>query len=542
MMDREIVQEMSQKLPAPDAPASERARPGFRELADVLDRHGDEIAMLWSQYSRAAFPFPEKSAVPDEENEAMSRRLVRAIADALASPSFEPLERVLSGMFVDYRGLSYGLDQLLTSLSFASEALLEFMQRAYPAHPERTLACMAQMDRCLYHNISFYARMYAREMNRQRDRHQAQIAIMLSVLQSVGSTLDLCKVLTAVAEGIAASLGTPVYLVVMGDAERREVIREPVCARLPETAPSSEFLERLAALCSGYLEALPAEIEPAPRYGKDFPAALLVPLTSHDRLLAIVALARDSERGHARFTEEEIDLARSLARLATQALRNAHLHQQVKQQAIIQERERLAGELHDGLSQALGTLNWRASTMDRLLSQGDIEQARALLQEMKAIAKQGYADARESLLMLRSASALESGFLPALEHWLAEYQALHGLSVELLIDSSEFPQLPTEVRLQLIRIIQEALTNVHKHAGAGRVRLAFSQDRDGIALRIEDDGRGFDPAGVEREGGRHFGLAIMRERASHVGGRLTIDSAPGAGTRLVLRLPAQNGE
>jgi signal transduction histidine kinase len=116
------------------------------------------------------------------------------------------------------------------------------------------------------------------------------------------------------------------------------------------------------------------------------------------------------------------------------------------------------------------------------------------------------------------------------------------LDVELVVDNSLFPHFPIEVRLQIIRIIQEALTNVGKHAQARRVELVFRQDGEWLQLSIEDDGCGFDPLRLKQEDRDRFGLAIMHERVASVGGTLVIDSAPGKGTRLQLRVPLQTGE
>ena len=161
---------------------------------------------------------------------------------------------------------------------------------------------------------------------------------------------------------------------------------------------------------------------------------------------------------------------------------------------------------------------------------------------MKEIAKETYTDVREAIFGLRTAISSGLGFLPILREYLAEYRTHYGLDARLVVDNESLPRFPTDVRVQVIRIIQEALTNVRKHARASNAWVRFEQDGDWARISVEDDGQGFDPAQVTGEGRRYFGLQIMRERAESVGGDLELNSRPGKGTRVVIRVPLTPGE
>jgi signal transduction histidine kinase len=128
------------------------------------------------------------------------------------------------------------------------------------------------------------------------------------------------------------------------------------------------------------------------------------------------------------------------------------------------------------------------------------------------------------------------GLLPTLQEYLAEYRTHYGLDAHLVVEGDGSVELTSEVASQLLRIIQEALTNVRKHSGAKSVRVCCREDQDQICINIEDDGRGFYP-GETDEAQQHFGLQIMRERAESVGGSLELESQPGQGTRVVVRMP-----
>jgi signal transduction histidine kinase len=138
---------------------------------------------------------------------------------------------------------------------------------------------------------------------------------------------------------------------------------------------------------------------------------------------------------------------------------------------------------------------------------------------------------------LRSSSSVGQEFLPSLEEFLRAYREHYGLDVQLFVDDQPFPQLPVDVRLQIIRIIQEALSNAGQHSGTTQACIRSRRDGAWLQVSVEDRGRGFDPAAGEGEDRHRFGLLTMRERAASVGGTLEIDSQPGRGTRVVLRLP-----
>lgn len=263
-----------------------------------------------------------------------------------------------------------------------------------------------------------------------------------------------------------------------------------------------------------------------------------VPLKSKDRVLGIMNLASKSRRP---FTPQEVTLLTAIGQQIGVAIENARLHQQVRHLATVEERDRLARELHDRLAQALGYLNVKASITDELLSNGQINQAQASLLELKEIAKETYTDVREAIFSLRTTALSGLGLPSTLQEYLAEYRAHYGVDARLMVDNESLTEFPADVGIQIIRIIQEALTNIRKHAGASKAWVRFEQEGDRARISVEDDGQGFDPAQVTGEGRQYFGLQIMRERAESVGGSLELDSRAGQGTRVVIRLPLTPG-
>jgi|YNPNPStandDraft_1061719.scaffolds.fasta_scaffold01675_3 signal transduction histidine kinase len=198
------------------------------------------------------------------------------------------------------------------------------------------------------------------------------------------------------------------------------------------------------------------------------------------------------------------------------------------------ERERISQELHDRIAQLLGYLHLRAQSARQALAAGRVSEASLTLQHIERLAEMAYSEVREAILGLRSSRC--ENVEEALRQYLAYYQERWRIGVEWSVEDRRALQLSPLVELQMVCVIQEALTNVRKHAQADRVRLVLTAEGDWAVLTIQDDGIGFDP---ERTEAGHFGLQIMQERCQNVGGQLRVESEPGQGTRLEIRLPLQ---
>lgn len=224
---------------------------------------------------------------------------------------------------------------------------------------------------------------------------------------------------------------------------------------------------------------------------------------------------------------EERRLLRSLAVLAAVALENLRLRGELRWLGILEERERLARELHDGLAQALGIIRAFATA-----GQQGMAPDRAL-QRVAQVAARAYEEVRQAIYGLRL--SCKAGFLSALQEYVREFTRQTGVPVEVEAEGDPPDTLSPEVEVQLVRIVQEALTNVWRHARATRAVVRIRGAPSHLEVAVQDDGVGFDLRQVERR--NHFGLLGMRERAAGVGAQLVIESRPGAGTRVCVRLP-----
>ncbi len=206
--------------------------------------------------------------------------------------------------------------------------------------------------------------------------------------------------------------------------------------------------------------------------------------------------------------------------------------------ATLQERERLAREIHDSVGQTLGYVSIQAQTARKWMQDGNNEKADSILRRLIEVAKDGHADVRESILNLKAGAGLEWSFVPTLKQYLESFSENYAIRTRLLLpeETGELAFSPV-AQVQLLRVIQEAMTNARKHSRARTVKIEVEQDEKQVVVTIADDGCGFDVSKFDRNAGNHFGLVFMRERMAQIGGSLKIDSRPGSGTTIRIELP-----
>ncbi len=230
-------------------------------------------------------------------------------------------------------------------------------------------------------------------------------------------------------------------------------------------------------------------------------------------------------------------LALALRRRAEQASSRERelrlLYEQAQELVSLQERQRLARELHDSVSQVLYGIGLGAHTAREALQvEGDSEQAVESIDYVLTLAEAGLAEMRALIFELRPESLEIEGLVAALTRQVAVLRTRYKLTVEA--DLGEEPHLPVEMKQALYRVVQEALHNIVKHARASVVALRLAGDANEIVLEVSDNGRGFDPAGPFPG---HLGLRSMHERVTKLGGSLAIESVPGQGTHIGVRMP-----
>ena len=261
---------------------------------------------------------------------------------------------------------------------------------------------------------------------------------------------------------------------------------------------------------------------------------LAVPITCKGPFVGNLYLTE--KLGGPEFTTDDEETLERFATQAAIAIDNAHLHQQVADLAVAEERLRIAHEMHDGLAQVLGYVNTKVQAATAYMRRNDSANATAQLKELADAARAAYVDVREGIVGLRTLPDPDRSLADALQEYIDRWRDQSGIDAELAIDDGL--HLRPAHELQLVRIVQEALTNVRKHARATKATIGIHRTDGNVVTTITDDGVGFYPGGRRHDGEfPRFGLHTMHERAAGIGGALTVDSAPGRGTTVTFELP-----
>lgn len=241
------------------------------------------------------------------------------------------------------------------------------------------------------------------------------------------------------------------------------------------------------------------------------------------------------------FDQDDEEIVRLFSNQAAVAIRNAQLNEQIQALAVETERTRISREMHDGLAQVLGYINTKAQAVEEFIAQNDVIAAKEHLKQMSETARQAYREVREGILALRTQVGAERSLPDALKEYISEFQLQLGKSTKVNLKIPEAMNLNSIQEVQILRIVQEALTNARKHAQAKIVSVTIRQLDEELRIEVSDDGRGFNPLAIKREEWPHLGLQTMQERAEAVGGTFEIESAPGNGTKVGVSIPNSPG-
>jgi signal transduction histidine kinase len=252
-----------------------------------------------------------------------------------------------------------------------------------------------------------------------------------------------------------------------------------------------------------------------------------VPLAVRGRIIGGVGMAHE-KRNY--FTTHHADLALSVANQAAITMINSELYEHAQELAVLEERQRLARNLHDAVNQSLFSAGLIAEVLPRLWDRDQAE-ARRSLEDLRRLTRAAMAEMRSLLAELRPSTLTDSDLGDLLRQLGNALEGRTNLPVVVIVPVEI--TLPAETQIAFYRICQEALNNIAKHAKASRVEINLKQEDAMIELRIRDDGLGFDAN--ETFLGGHYGLGMMHERAEAVGALLSVTSQPGRGTELMIR-------
>jgi two-component system nitrate/nitrite sensor histidine kinase NarX len=361
-----------------------------------------------------------------------------------------------------------------------------------------------------------------RRRNQELEAREASARALRRVSVAIASLTDIERVLDAIVTHTRELLGVDAAVLLLAGPDGRPALRavsaipgalvatasaaDPGAGDAPEATAADQIL--------GFV--VPSSAV----------ARVAAPLQRGGTTIGLLAVGAAEQRS---FDADAVETLSSLANQATIALENARLEARLRELAVVGERERIARELHDGLSQVLGYVNTKSQAVDGFLAAGRIDEARVQLGELSAAARSVYVDVRETILGLRSPIGPAAGLTAAIRAHAAGVAESAKLAIRVQATPEvEATRLDREVETQAFRIVAEALTNVRKHAGAQRVTIDLRTTRNRLVVTVRDDGRGFAAEGTS-DGRPHYGLRSMAERAAGVGGALGLENDPKGG-------------
>jgi PAS domain S-box-containing protein len=385
--------------------------------------------------------------------------------------------------------------------------------------------------------------------NQELDRRQREATVLAEMARQVGSTLNLEEVLDLTTEYAKEILQVEHCMILTYNEHKRTLhpavvkgFPPEVTAIVKETAYTPTDGTRETVLQAGQplmVEDAPSDPRISPRIVEalNLQSILAIPMEIRERVLGVLALL--ILRGQQRhFTAEETALALAMASQAAMAMDNAQLYEQAQQVAVLEERQRLARDLHDSVTQSLYSLTLLAEAGQRMIKAGERQQIEENQTRLAEIAQQALQEIRLMVYELRPLLLEQEGLVGALRQRLEVVERRAGVDAHLVLQGEL--DLPTELEEGVFRIAQEALNNAMKHARASAATVTIRAENGPVILEVVDDGHGFDPEAVRDKGG--LGLVNMQERAERLGGELTILSAPGKGTIVKLSIELEQPE
>ncbi len=436
--------------------------------------------------------------------------------------------------------------------------LLTGRQRTFAPEQISLMAAVGQQVGVAVENARLYEAERERYQEAERRRRVAEG--MRETLSAINSRKSLPEILDFIVRQACRLMGCDATAIERLEGKERSLRFQSACGLDPELVSSMVFPLGFSISGQAVREQRPIAVvdtvgqtaratrehdwplEPQrtllQRHVEQFPSLLSVPLVVRDDVYGALTFYY---REPCRFSEEEVELAQSVADQAALAIESARLREQAEQAAALAERSRLARELHDSVTQSLYSVTMYTEAAARLLTSEQQATAAECLRDARDTAQEALREMRLLIFELRPLALEQSGLAGALQARLDAVEKRGGVQAELRVEGVEgmadAEWLPLAVQQELYHVAREALNNSLKHAKAQHLQVCLQLKGAVVRLEISDDGVGFDPTTAGERGG--LGLRGMRERVQRISGQLQIESAPDHGTRLTVEVPRE---
>jgi len=538
------------------------------DLLALFKRYSEEIADSWAKLV-GQMPNSRYHTLGGDELRASTRNGMAAIIETLegsltskgdAAPA---LDAYLKNVSVQRSDQGFDIREVIQAVMLVREAALPFLFTAFEAGSSQAYQAHVDLETSLRYMIGRLGHLYAevfhqslqaqqqqaRELahenarlyqeTRQRLDESQSLRRVTEALLKQQSLAEVLSVVCSEALSLIGAQGSAVFLL-EDDGWLKAVYSVGSGYPAYERMPVDNSFAGLAVQARKTMYTNDPSNEPIwygrtvqPEYGQQISSLMAAPLSAKGKVIGALVVASKQEK----FNDDDTRMMSLFADQAAIAIENARLYQQVERIAVMEERNRLARDLHDSVTQSLYGVTLYAEAAARRLSAGDADGASQHLRELQLTAQDALKEMRLLIFELRPPVLEKEGLMAALQARLDAVEGRAGLQTELhVVPPSEASadwqpgesRLPAAVEEGFYRIAQEALNNVLKHARAQLVRISLCPQPPLAWMEIRDDGAGFDLQTVDESGG--FGLCGMKERAAQLGGRLVVHSQPEGGT------------
>jgi signal transduction histidine kinase len=380
------------------------------------------------------------------------------------------------------------------------------------------------------------ARLYqeSRHLAEQVQRHADQLTVLMSLARIATATLNLKHMFAQVTEHIRHGFGYNHVELYLLEESTHELVLYAQTDCDPDTMPARRQPVTLGIMGRAVRTGQTQQVDDVRQDSEYYQgltttrAELCVPIVAGGRVIGLINLEADRV---AAFTGADVALLGTAADILAGAIENARLNRRAQEAAVLEERNRLARELHDSVTQQLFSITLTAQAARAHLEKNP-QRTAGQLERLQETAAAALTEMRALIAQLRPPALSHQGLVSALQQHVATLSRREGLRIELSVTGNE--RYAQGFEQTLYRIAQEALNNVIKHAAASGARVALDFSVQHVTMRVIDDGRGFDTQAPLPAGDPHFGLISMRERAAEIGGTMRLHSTPGEGTELVV--------
>ena len=501
-------------------------------LSALIELHHEAITKAWTDRVREQLA-SRYGQLPVSELSAFSSRGFAVLIDAVKTGSTHKFEAWVSEITFAILDANYDISVGVEAMQLLREAILTFVLQSEAPGPTKTVGAVTLLDNRLADMVTCFATIFAqgvkqRLLEQQQteqllETSESMLRVTSALLQKVITLEEVLNLVCFEARRLIGASGSAVLLVEDGWLTVTSSSGTPTPS-LNRLSVENSFAGHVIAQGKPLLLNDSDHQIQAYYRNPGLVTLLAVPLQADEK--SIGALDVINKPGG--FREQDIRMLQLFANQAAIAIENAQLHERANQLAVLQERQRLARELHDSVTQAIYSINLYAEASRLALAAGKTAVANENLKELRNMAREATLDMRMLIFEMHQPAWEEEGLASALRTRLEAVEARSGLQTEFQVKGDH--RLSLEVEEELYRIAQEALMNAVKHARAQKVIVRLNAEPNCFFLEVEDDGTGFDL--TEADSGSGMGLKGIRERMQRVNGEVAIHSCVGKGTTI----------